>query len=71
MFPISGPPEDAPPELTQYQVEAAFWEHMGVTGAELDDWPEEKVRRYSIVIEQVAKWQQAQIEIEARRHSRG
>jgi hypothetical protein len=44
---------------------------MGVTGAELDDWPEEKVRRYSIVIEQVAKWQQAQIEIEARRHSRG
>lgn len=33
------------------------------TDEPLDHWPEERIRRYKIVIDTVATWEQAQIEI--------
>ena len=55
-----------------YNLEAMFWEHLGVraTDEPLDEWPEEKVRRYAIVMEQVALWQNAQQELAIQRAER-
>ena len=61
----------APTELGAYNLEALFWSKLGVraTNLPLDLWPEEKVRRYLVVMQQVAVWDESQMELARRRAS--
>ncbi len=56
-----------PPELSRYKVEAAFWEHLGIDVDRLDRYPEELVRRYVVVMDEVARWEQGQAELASKR----
>jgi hypothetical protein len=40
----------APPELSHYRFERAFWDRFGVTGRELRTWPRRKVADYAEIM---------------------
>ncbi len=65
---------EPPTELADYWLGAAFWHRLGVSIKDLDDWPEMKVRRWSTVIEMVAKheeWAQEMASRKAQAEARG
>lgn len=46
-----------PAELNDFLTATVFWQRLGVSEAELEDWPEEKVRHYLQIIDQVSLWE--------------
>ena len=59
----------APEELVRYLEERRFWSELGVpsTSDPLDEWIEEKVRRYGVIMDAVAAWEQAEMKLAQRR----
>ena len=53
----------------RYLEERRFWSELGIpsTATPLNDWIEEEVRRYVIVMDAVAAWEQAQMKLAQRR----
>lgn len=63
---------NAPEELRDYLLARRLWRDLGVRldpEENLDRWSEEKIRRYTIVMDYVGRWEQAQQEAMARRHA--
>jgi hypothetical protein len=56
----SPPPQD----LTDYQIARAFYSTLGVTEEALDTWDEDRVQRWLIVMDVVAKHDAAMAERE-------
>ena len=48
-----------PEELVDYQTSQAFWQNMGLTQKDLDEWPPDKIDRYLTVMEVVGKYRTA------------
>jgi hypothetical protein len=62
MNPPKGP---APEELSDYLIARKFWTNLGIpsTYLPLDQWVDEQVRRYQIVMDVYANWEAAQAEL--------
>ena len=59
--PKTGP---APEELLTYLEERLFWQQLGVTSSPpLDYWPQQRIRRYRIVMDTMSRWESAQVEM--------
>jgi hypothetical protein len=59
-----------PEELAEYQIARLFWQELGVTKAELDDWDEEDLQRWLIVMDVDHRYQAAQAKMEQARRER-
>ena len=62
--------DEHPPELDEYLTAAAFWQRLGVSGDALGEWPEEKVRRFIIVMEAVVAYEAFEREKATRQQAR-
>ena len=66
--PLRGP---APEELASYLEERLFWQQLGVSASPpLRLWPEQRIRRYRIVLAAVASWEAAESERAAAKATR-
>lgn len=57
-----------PPDLLDFYTSRAFWTDHGIKSEpDLDDWDEDRVQRWLIIMDVIAKHERAQIEAERRK----